>query len=183
MFNCKTSKRFLIINKTVRTATRGLIDEFLAWHISGVSSWNLTMPLETLTFFSIIVVRLFLFTMASERSQIGSFSALLTGQNVELRGHAPYSPDWEPNYFSLLPHFKKKCVPNDSDTDGHQKILLECSKSMFWRCLNRSRKRSTNYGRTSEHSEYHYAKKCHTFLWKCHKYARPETHRSISYFI
>ena len=35
-------------------------------------------------------------------------TALLTGQNVELTGHPPYSPDITPNDFSLFPHIKKK---------------------------------------------------------------------------
>ena len=38
---------------------RGTIDEFMAWHISGVASCNLTFPLESLSFFSIMVLRLF----------------------------------------------------------------------------------------------------------------------------
>ena len=39
-------------------------------------------------------------------SHIGS--AFLTGQNVELMGHPPYSPDLAPNEFFLFPHIKKK---------------------------------------------------------------------------
>ena len=35
-------------------------------------------------------------------------SALLTGQNVALMGHPPYSPDLAHNDFSLFPHIKKK---------------------------------------------------------------------------
>jgi len=34
-------------------------------------------------------------------------SAFLTGQNVELMGHPPYSPDLAHNNFFLLPHIKK----------------------------------------------------------------------------
>ena len=48
-----------------------------------------------------------------------------------------------------------------------QKLLLKRSKTMFWRCLNRSGKTNANDGRTSKHSEYDYAKECQTFLWKC----------------
>ena len=33
------------------------------------------------------------------------------------------------------------------------------SKTMFWRCLNRSGKTNPNYGCTSKHSGYDYAKK------------------------
>ena len=56
---------------------------------------------------------------------------------------------------------------NTWSTIFHQKILLECSKTMFSRCLKRSGKTNINYGRTSKHSEYPYAKKCQTFLRKC----------------
>uniref|UniRef100_A0A0K2VCS9 Mariner transposase [Bombyx mori] n=1 Tax=Lepeophtheirus salmonis TaxID=72036 RepID=A0A0K2VCS9_LEPSM len=35
-------------------------------------------------------------------------SAFLTGQNVELMGHPPYSPNLAPNYFFLFLHIKKK---------------------------------------------------------------------------
>ena len=46
-----------------------------------------------------------------------------------------------------------------------QKLLLKRrSKTMFWRCLNRSDKTNTNAGRASKHSEWHYAKKCQAFL-------------------
>ena len=38
---------------------RGLIDEFLAWHISGVARCNLTFSSESLSFFSITVLRMF----------------------------------------------------------------------------------------------------------------------------
>ena len=43
----------------------------------------------------------------------------------------------------------------------------ERSITMLLRCLNRSGKTNTNDVRTSKHSEYDYAKKCQTFLWKC----------------
>ena len=36
-----------------------LLDKFLAWHISGVASCNLTFSLESLTFLSIILLRTF----------------------------------------------------------------------------------------------------------------------------
>ena len=58
-----------------------------------------------------------------------------------LKGHTPYTPDLTTNDFSLFPHIKKKCVANDF---RHQKRLLECSKTLFWRCLNRSGKTTTN---------------------------------------
>ena len=61
-------------------------------------------------------------------------------------------------------HIKKKCVVN---VFRRQKMLLKFAKTIFWRCLNRSRKANTNDGRTSKHSEQHYAKKCKTSLWKC----------------
>ena len=35
-------------------------------------------------------------------------NAFLTGQNVELMGHPPYSPDLAHNDLSLFPHIKKK---------------------------------------------------------------------------
>ena len=38
---------------------RGLIDEFLAWYISGVARCNLTFSLESLSFFSITLLRMF----------------------------------------------------------------------------------------------------------------------------
>ena len=60
-------------------------------------------------------------------------------------------------------HIKKKYVVNDF---RHQKMLLKCSETLFWSCLNRSGKMNTNYGRTSKHSEYGYAKKGQTFQWK-----------------
>ena len=64
-------------------------------------------------------------------------NAFLTGQNVKLMGYTPYNPDLAPNDFFLLPHIKKKCVVNDF---RRQKTLLKRSKTMFWRCLNRSEK-------------------------------------------
>ena len=81
-----------------------------------------------------------------------------TGQNVELMGHPPYSPNLAPNDFSLLPHIRKKMR-------GQRFSSLEDTVGVFWRCLNRSGKTNTNDGRTSKHSEYDYAKKCQTFLW------------------
>ena len=87
---------------------------------------------------------------------------------------------WHP-MTSLYSRISRKiCVVYDS---RYQKILLECSKAMFWRCLNRSGKTNTNDSRTSKHSEYRYAKKWQTVQWKCQiasgkKYARPEAHRS-----
>ena len=88
-------------------------------------------------------------------------SAFLTGQHVELMGHLLYSPDLAPSDFFLFPHIKKKFVVNDF---RRQKMLLKRSKTMFWRCLNRSGKTDTNYGRASKHSEWDYAKKCQIFL-------------------
>jgi len=35
-------------------------------------------------------------------------SAFLTGQNIELMGHPPYSPDLAPNDFFLYPHIELK---------------------------------------------------------------------------
>ena len=90
------------------------------------------------------------------RELIMQISSLLTGQNIELMGLPPYSPDLKPKDFFLFPHIIK-CVVNDF---RHQKILLKCSKTMFWRYLNRSAKTNTNADRTSKHSEYRYAKKC-----------------------
>ena len=43
-------KRIDLIN-TIYHLIRGLLDKFLAWHISGVTSWNLTLKLESLSFF------------------------------------------------------------------------------------------------------------------------------------
>ena len=36
-----------------------LLDEFLVWHIAGVARCNLTFSLETLSFFSITILRMF----------------------------------------------------------------------------------------------------------------------------
>ena len=40
-------------------------------------------------------------------------SAYLTGQNVEVMGPTPYSPDVARNDFFLFQHIKKKCLVND----------------------------------------------------------------------
>ena len=83
-----------------------------------------------------------LFTMAMRALMSAQISALLTGLNVEFMGHLPYSPD--------IPHIKKKMrgqrFSSPEDTVGG-------SKTMFWRCLNRSGETNTNDGRTSKHSE------------------------------
>ena len=65
-------------------------------------------------------------------------SALFTGQNVESMGHTPYSSDLAPNDFFLFVHIKRKMRGQ------------RFSKTMFWRCLNRSGKTNTNDGRTSK---------------------------------
>ena len=83
-------------------------------------------------------------------------SLFLTGQNVELMGHPPYSPDLAPNDFFLFRTSWKKGVVNDF---RRQKMLLKRSKTMTW-------KTNTNDCRSSKQFEYDYAEECQTFLWK-----------------
>ena len=54
--------------------------------------------------------------------------AFLTGKNVELMGHSPYSPDLTPYDFFLFQHISKKCVVYDFH---RQKLLLKRSKPCF----------------------------------------------------
>ncbi|XP_070070207.1 histone-lysine N-methyltransferase SETMAR-like [Drosophila takahashii] len=61
-------------------------------------------------------------------------SAFLTGQNVELMGHPPYSPDLAPNDFFLFPHIKRKMrgqrfsTPEDA-VEAFKNHVLEVSQS------------------------------------------------------
>ena len=68
---------------------------------------------------------------------------------------------WLPMTYFYSRTSRKKCVVNDFRC---QKMSL---KTMFWRCLKRSGKTHRNNGRSSKHSEYRYAQKYQTFLWKC----------------
>ena len=109
------------------------------------------------------------FTDNASSNTSAQISVLLTGQNFELMDHPPYSADLAPNDFSLFPHIEKNARIR------HQKLTLECSKTGFCGCLNRSEKTSTNDSRTSKHSKYHYAKKqMSDFIWQHQKYSRPE---------
>ena len=69
-------------------------------------------------------------------------SALLTGQNVELMGHPPYSPDLAPNDFSLFPHIKKKMrgqrfsSPEDA-VEAFKNHVLEVSQSEWKKCFDK----------------------------------------------
>ena len=85
---------------------------------------------------------------------------LLTGQNVELMVHPPYSPD-----LALL--FIAACQEKIAWSTIFVKILLECSKTNVLEVSQSEWKTNINDGRTSKHFEYCYAKKCQTFLWKC----------------
>ena len=54
---------------------------------------------------------------------------------------------WRPMTSFCSSISKKKCVVDE-------KMMLKRSKTMFWRCLNRSGKTNTNDSRTSKLSEY-----------------------------
>lgn len=68
-------------------------------------------------------------------------SAFLTGQNVELMSHPPYSPDLAPNDFFLFPHIKKKMrgerfsSPEDA-VEAFKNHVLEVSQSEWKKCFD-----------------------------------------------
>lgn len=63
----------------------------------------------------------------------------LTGQNVELMGHPPYSPDLAPNDFFLFPHIKNKLrgqrfsAPEEA-VDAFKNHVLEVPQSEWKKC-------------------------------------------------
>ena len=78
--------------------------------------------------------------------------------------HPPYSTDLARNDFSVFPQIKRKMhgqrFSSPEDIIGVFKThVLEVSQSEW--------KTNTNDGRASKHTEYRYAKKCQTSLWKC----------------
>ena len=117
--------------------------------VTGDESWICAYELETNQQSTVLVFEL-------EPNQMKVICGKVTSNPLYRSGLAP-------NDFFLFPHNKKKCVFNYF---RRQKMLLKRSKPMFWRSLNR-KKTNTNHGRNSKHSEYSYAKKCQTFLWKC----------------
>lgn len=64
----------------------------------------------------------------------------LTGQNIELMGHPPYSPDLAPNDFFLFPHIKKKLrgqrfsTPEEA-VDAFKTLVLEVPQSDWKKCF------------------------------------------------
>ena len=72
------------------------------------------------------------------RDTLAQTSAFLTGLNVELIGHPPYSPDLPPNDFFLFQHIKR--------TMHGLRFSLKCSETTFWRCLTRSGKSASTSG-------------------------------------
>jgi histone-lysine N-methyltransferase SETMAR len=64
----------------------------------------------------------------------------LTGQNVELMGHPPYSPDLAPNDFFLFPHIKNKLrgqrfsAPEEA-VDAFKNHVLEVPQSKWKKCF------------------------------------------------
>ena len=75
----------------------------------------------------------------------------LSTQNIELIGHPAYSPDLAPYIFFCSRKSKTNCV----DTDFcRQKNPLMCSKTVFWRFLNRNRKNNMRRGSNACKSVY-----------------------------
>lgn len=64
----------------------------------------------------------------------------LTGQNIELMGHPPYSPDLAPNDFFLFPHIKNKLrgqrfsTPEEA-VDAFKTHVLELPQSEWKKCF------------------------------------------------
>ena len=68
-------------------------------------------------------------------------SAFLTGQNVELMGHPPYSPDLASNDFFLFPHIKKKMrgqrySSSEDAVEAFKNYVLEVSESEWKKCFD-----------------------------------------------
>jgi len=63
--------------------------------------------------------------------------------NQSLFNYPSYSPGLAPEDFFLFPHIKRKMR---DQRFYRQKMLLKRSVTMFWRCLNRSRKSVSTIG-------------------------------------
>ena len=77
-------------------------------------------------------------------------TAYLTGQNIEIMGHPPYSPDLAPNDFFLFPHIKNKLrgqrfsSPEDA-VEAFKNHVLEVPQSEWKKCFENWFKRMQKY--------------------------------------